>query len=316
VQIISSTSSAPAMGDGPVLRVDEAMLDDYPGADARGWRRMSLSSKLAYLAVAHARLAWDDAVADAGDQVGVVIGSRYGCLSLFEEFHRALRDEGPRAVSPTVFTTGVLNAPAGHASLGQGLRGPCHTLVGGEAAGLEAIALAWELIQSGSLKYAFAVGVEEAPPILIEALRAGSALSPARPVSEGAWCVLLAESALAETPVIGAVATGRCGRGHDSAARHAVLLRQAAGGAIPAFVDLPGLPGADGERERAAARIAFGEDVTISASPLEGYAPGLISACVGGRPLGYAFDRPVIATAAGGRGNTVAIRFDPPSPSA
>lgn len=315
VQIITACpGETPHNCEGSVRRVDSELVDDHPHANAPGWRRMSLPSKLAYLAAATTRVAWQDQVEAAGEEVGVVIGSRFGCLSLFEEFHKALRDEGPRAVSPTVFTTGVLNAPVGHASLGQGLRGPCHTIVGGEAAGMEAVALAWELIQSGALRYAIAVGVEEAPPILVEALRAGSGLSPKRAVTEGAWALLLTCDVQPGLPVIGALASERCGRGHDSAERHADLMRRIAGDAVPARVDLPGLPGADGDRERAAAKLAFGEDIKIQSFSELGYAPGAVSACVAGFAAAHPAEAPIIATAAGGAGTTVAIRFDPPTP--
>ncbi|MHC5020345.1 MAG: beta-ketoacyl synthase N-terminal-like domain-containing protein [Planctomycetota bacterium] len=306
-------------GDGSVRRQPEEAIEDDLHATAKGWRRMSRASKLAYIACAHA-------LADASGLVGapeegeaaetaLVVGSRYGCLSLFEEFHQALRDEGPKAVSPTVFTTGVLNAPVGHASLGQGLRGPCHTLVGGEAAGLEAIALAWELVASGAVRRAVAVGVEEAPAILIEALRAASALPAGREAGEGAAAIVLEARDVGGRARVDSVATGRCGRRHGSTEAHAELLRSLAPSSEPDTVWLPSYLSADGEREREACRLAFGANVSLEQwSAGTGYAPGWTSLSVAAQAVVDAgTGKQTVVTGYGGTGSTVALRMSPAS---
>lgn len=290
-------------------------IEDGPLATAKGWRRMSWSSKLAWHALQVAIASDSDHAEEIeSTRTGMVIGSRYGSLSLFEAFHEVLRDEGPGAVSPTVFTTGVLNAPVGHASLGQGVQGPCHTLVGSEAAGLEAIALGWELIQSGSIDRVFAIGVEEAPPILREALTTAGALPRDRNVVEGATALTLEATERPGLAVIGALATGRCGRRHDAVDAHARLLETVAGDSPPSRAVIPGCSGADGDRERTAVSRVLASPAQIEDVGARDYSPGFLTAYAAQVAVTHLREgRPVIATAAGGNGTTVAIRFDPPS---
>ncbi len=193
--------------------------------EAKDWRRMSRSS---VLAVSAAILSLRDAGPEAlGDETAVVVGTRYGCLSLFEDFHRVLREQGPRAVSPMVFATGVLNAPAGHLSVERAFRGPCHTLVGGEAVGLEALAVAADLLSAGAAPRVIAIGVEEAPPLLIEGLRAARGR---RSPAEGAVAIVLeaepsswAGGGRGPYARLAAVALGRPGRGRTAGPAHAIL---------------------------------------------------------------------------------------------
>ena len=292
---------APVDDDGAV-RVSVAIMEEAEElCGPRGWRRMSVSSRLACTALTlAARDAGLDPTELAGPETALVVGTRFGCLSLFEEFHRALRDEGPRAVSPTVFTTGVLNAPTGHSSLEHQLQGPTHTLVGGEAVGLEALAIAAEILEAGGARRAFVVGVEEAAPLLLEGLRTGGAQPPSRVVSEGAVALLL-DGAAAGGPELASVRLGRPGRRHGAESAHAALVAEAlddAGTDAPELVESwhVGLDGAEGAREAAA---SAGLPARHAVTPALGYAPACTSlaaaACAALAPAGVA-----LATAAGG----------------
>ncbi|MCI0342804.1 MAG: hypothetical protein L0216_16960 [Planctomycetales bacterium] len=254
--------------------------------EAKDWRRMSRSS---ILAVSASLLALRDAGAGSpGDETAVVVGTRYGCLSLFEEFHRVFREQGPRAVSPTVFSTGVLNAPGGHLSVERGIRGPCHTIVGGEAVGLEALAVAANLLLAGAARRAVAVGVEEAPTLLLEGLRAARGR---RSPGEGAVALVLeAEPSRVNAGVRGAyarlaaVALGRPGRGRAAGPAHAILAGTALARAgvstwEVALAAVAGTPGALGAAE--AHGLAGGlpsRPTRLPLAPLLGDSAGCLSA--------------------------------------
>jgi 3-oxoacyl-(acyl-carrier-protein) synthase len=303
---------APADDDGAV-RVSVAVTEEAEEVcGARGWRRMSVSSRLACTALTlAARDAGLDPTELAGPETALVLSTRFGCLSLFESFHRALCDEGPRAVSPTVFTTGVLNAPTGHGSLEHKLRGPTHTLVGGEAAGFEALAIAAEILEAGGARHAFVVGVEEAAPLLLEGLAAGRARPAARVVGEGAVAILL-EADATRGPELTAICLGRPGRAHGAEASHRALIDEtlAAAGVVAGTLAESwrvGLGGADGGREAAA---CAGLPNLQAVAPALGYAPACASlaavACAALAPAGAA-----LATAQGGPASAGACVWRP-----
>lgn len=278
---------APADADG-ARRVAE--FDPETIGPARDWRRMSRASMFT---VAAGLLALREAgitEEKLGEDTALVVGSRLGCLSLFEQFHGAWRDEGPRAVSPTVFSTGVLNAPAGHLAIERGIRGPCHSLVGGEAVGAEAVALAVELLASGTVRRAIAIGVEECPPLLVQALRVGRAAPPRGKFvpSEGAVAIVLEAgtrpgAAGGRGARLAGVSLGGVPRGRAVDLEYATAIHAALGSAgidARALVAVAATArgGAPGIREGRALGKLFPQAARHAIGPVLGDGPGIASA--------------------------------------
>lgn len=165
------------------------------GADLGSWlspakaRRMSPLSRLAVVA-AHMAHAPDPESAgehsaregedDDGELCGVYLGCAYGPTSITERILRQVFLEGPTAVSPSLFTESVANAPAAQIALQLGLRGPNVTVTQREAGSLIALGLATAEIRSGRLRRALSGAVDEVDPLLHAALDQYGALARPR----------------------------------------------------------------------------------------------------------------------------------------
>ncbi len=176
---------------------------------AKETRRMDRYSQLACVAaleaVADAGLARE---APLGPNVGVVFGSGDGGMTLCAEQVAALREGGPRRVSPFFLTNLVPDAASGHIAILTGAMGPNMAVVAACATGAAAIGEAAEIIRRGDAEVMIAGGSEAPLTELIyasfAALRAiASDPDPAqacRPfdrrrngfvVGEGAGCLVL-----------------------------------------------------------------------------------------------------------------------------
>ena len=130
-------------------------------------RRLDRSSQFAMIA---AMQAWADAglegaVADGGldgDRVGVAMASGIGGVTTLLDNYDALREKGPRRVSPLAVPMLMPNAPAANISLYVGARAAVNTPVSACASGNEAIALALDQIRLGRADVVVAGGTEAA----------------------------------------------------------------------------------------------------------------------------------------------------------
>ena len=130
-------------------------------------RRLDRSSQFAMVA---AMQAWADAglegsVQDGGldgDRVGVAMASGIGGVTTLLDNYDALRDKGPRRVSPLAVPMLMPNAPAANISLYAGARAAVNTPVSACASGNEAIALALDQIRLGRADVVLAGGTEAA----------------------------------------------------------------------------------------------------------------------------------------------------------
>ena len=109
------------------------------------WRRMSPLSRLVASACAPLLEGREDL-----DTLPVIWGTALGELGPTERFLGRLFTEGPERASPLAFQNSVYNAPAGHLSIGLGLKGPSETVSGGAASGLAALGRGIELIELGA----------------------------------------------------------------------------------------------------------------------------------------------------------------------
>jgi 3-oxoacyl-[acyl-carrier-protein] synthase II len=130
-------------------------------------RRLDRSSQFAMVA---AMQAWADAglegaVQDGGldgDRVGVAMASGIGGVTTLLDNYDALREKGPRRVSPLAVPMLMPNAPAANISLYAGARAAVNTPVSACASGNEAVALAVDQIRLGRADVVLAGGTEAA----------------------------------------------------------------------------------------------------------------------------------------------------------
>jgi 3-oxoacyl-[acyl-carrier-protein] synthase II len=144
-------------------------------------RRLDRGSQFAMIA---AMEAWrDSGLADVqdqldGDRVGVSMASGIGGVQTLLSNYDALRDKGPRRVSPISVPMLMPNAPAANISLAIGARGAVITPVSACASGNEGIAHAIDQIRLGRADVVLAGGTEAAiHPLPIAAFANMMALS-------------------------------------------------------------------------------------------------------------------------------------------
>ncbi len=94
-------------------------------------------------------------------EVGLVLGTMFCGLHTIAEFDRRGITRGPSYISPLDFANVVINAAAGQTAIWHGLTGVNSTIAGGAASGLQAIAVAADLIRSGGAAAVLAGGADE-----------------------------------------------------------------------------------------------------------------------------------------------------------
>jgi 3-oxoacyl-[acyl-carrier-protein] synthase II len=126
-------------------------------------RRLDRSSQFAMVA---AMEAWADAGLDGadvdGDRLGVAMASGIGGVNTLLDNYDALKEKGPRRVSPLAVPMLMPNAPAANISLYVGARAAVNTPVSACASGNEAVALAVDQIRLGRADVVVAGGTEAA----------------------------------------------------------------------------------------------------------------------------------------------------------
>ncbi len=176
------------------FRIPEAGLDRHLSGAGR-FRRAASATRYALaaaaMAVADAGLSPEEA---AGDRTGLIVSVTHCALGYTMQFHEGLLKEGPQGASPLFFSESVLNAPAGNVSIAFGIRGPVHTVLGEEAAGIQAIELAATMLRSFAVDRCLVVGTEERGEIVDHVygeLGSLSGADAAFPPGEGSACLLL-----------------------------------------------------------------------------------------------------------------------------
>jgi 3-oxoacyl-[acyl-carrier-protein] synthase II len=147
-------------------------------------RRLDRSAQLAMVA---AMEAWGDAGFEVSstreggldpERVGVALATGIGGVTTLLENYDALREKGPRRVSPLAVPMLMANASAANVSLYVGARASAQTPVSACASGNEAIALALDSIRLGRADIILAGGTEAAiHPLPIAAFANMMALS-------------------------------------------------------------------------------------------------------------------------------------------
>lgn len=128
--------------------VDESLYMQY--LQARRIRRLSEYVKISLaataMAVQHAGLS--DAML-AGGRMEAISGTTHGSANFSRDYYQQIVEQGLASANPLLFAEGVPNAGSAHLSMMLNLRGSCQTLVGSRTAGLDAVILAHDRIQTG-----------------------------------------------------------------------------------------------------------------------------------------------------------------------
>ena len=126
-------------------------------------RRLDRSGQLALVAALEA---WaDSGLADADvdkERLGVAMASGIGGVQTLLSNYDALRDKGPRRVSPLAIPMLMPNSPAANIGLAIGAKAGVHTPVSACASGNEAIALGIDMIRLGRADVVVCGGTEAA----------------------------------------------------------------------------------------------------------------------------------------------------------
>jgi 3-oxoacyl-[acyl-carrier-protein] synthase-1/3-oxoacyl-[acyl-carrier-protein] synthase II len=131
------------------------------------------------LSVATERSAWEGA--------GIILGHSLATLEHNELFDVRRREKGPRAVEPRRFPATSPNAAAGECAIAFRLTGPSFAVGGSLHGGLEALAVARDLVASGDADAMLVVAADLAGPVSSDLLGAAGA----SPIEEGSCVALL-----------------------------------------------------------------------------------------------------------------------------
>jgi 3-oxoacyl-[acyl-carrier-protein] synthase II len=151
------------------------------GPPGVGMRRLSRPSRFAVAAAARAmpERASPAAVTEDDESLGVSMSTMFGPSLFTQTIMDQTLDQGPSAVSPSLFTECVANAPAAQISLLLRSRGPNVTLLSREAGPACAVIQALEQLRKGRATRMLAGMVDEITPFLHSRLDRFGALARA-----------------------------------------------------------------------------------------------------------------------------------------
>jgi len=149
--------------DLPVQIAGTAAVDPTDVLDRVKARRLDRSAQLAMVA---AMEAWaDSGLADGGvdqERLGVAMASGIGGVTTLLANYDALKEKGPRRVSPLAVPMLMPNAPAANIGLYVGAKAAVNTPVSACASGNEGVAIATDQIRLGRADVVLAGGTEAA----------------------------------------------------------------------------------------------------------------------------------------------------------
>jgi 3-oxoacyl-[acyl-carrier-protein] synthase II len=152
-------------------------LDPTAWMDRKAARR---TDRVVHLAVAAARLAWEDAGSPQIDpqRAAVVVSTGVGGLQTMEEQVRILAERGPGRVSAFTVPAMMPNAASGQIAMELGFSGPNACITTACAAGAHGVGEAYRYIKHGMADFAVAGGTEAAiTPLALAAFAQMQALS-------------------------------------------------------------------------------------------------------------------------------------------
>jgi len=142
------------------------IIRDFDVGEILGKNEARRLDRFSQFALAAAEQAWNDSKLELdsidAERLGVYVGSGIGGIETLIENIDALRQKGPRRVSPTLVPAMMSNAAAAQISIKWKAMGPSMSPVSACAIGNTAIGEAFRLIRSGEVDAMFAGGTEAA----------------------------------------------------------------------------------------------------------------------------------------------------------
>jgi len=142
------------------------VIRDFDADKIFGKKEARRLDRFSQFSLAAAQQAWTDSELDLKrideERLGVYVGSGIGGLETLIENIDALRQKGPKRVSPTLVPAMISNAAAAQISIQWNAMGPSMSPVSACAIGNTAIGEAFRLIRSGEVDVMFAGGTEAA----------------------------------------------------------------------------------------------------------------------------------------------------------
>ena len=154
-----SFNAPPAPRDGEGFAIEDFRLENYLATPKTYLDRASA------LALAGCALSLRDAGLEGpfGEDFGITLGTKFGCVETMRGFEAKLAESGPRAVSPLLFSHSYFNSPISLCAIEWGLKGTHGTFCGANA-GLDAVFAAQDAIALGHAKTMLCGGVEALSP--------------------------------------------------------------------------------------------------------------------------------------------------------
>ncbi|MDZ3956437.1 beta-ketoacyl-ACP synthase II [Bacillus thuringiensis] len=142
------------------------IVQDFDADEVLGKKEARRLDRFSQFALAAAEQAWSDSKLDLDridvERLGVYVGSGIGGIETLIENVDALRQKGPRRVSPTLVPAIMSNAAAAQISIKWNAMGSSMSPVSACAIGNTSIGEAFRLIRSGEADVIFAGGTESA----------------------------------------------------------------------------------------------------------------------------------------------------------
>jgi 3-oxoacyl-[acyl-carrier-protein] synthase II len=171
---------------------------DFNPADYLSPKERKRVDRIGLFSVITSKLALADAGLEVADdnraRVGVIIGTGIGPMQSMEEFCRPIFEEGPGAANPAVFPNTVYNAAGGQVAMQTGAIGVASTITVGHAAGVSAIAYAFDLARDDQADAVLAIGADTLTDAVVNGYRALGVVAGSEPGSEKARGFALAEA--------------------------------------------------------------------------------------------------------------------------
>lgn len=168
----------------PVREPDLALIAERTTLPELYRTRLDRASALALTAAAaltDPERPWDSAT------TAVIVGTSAASLEADEVFDVRRRERGARAVEPRRFPATSPNLPAGQCSLALGLRGPALAVGGGPGAALDALLVAYDLVELGDADRALVLACDDAGSVTRDLFEAAGLPAP----PDGALAVLI-----------------------------------------------------------------------------------------------------------------------------
>lgn len=183
-------------GAGQITRFDSSAFASTIAAEIKNFeptkylevKEIKRHDLFSQYAIATAQEAWDDSKLEGASydrvRIGCILGIGIGGLPVFEKYHQAVLEGGPRKISPFLIPALISNLGPGNVAIRFGLKGINYTITSACASGTHAIGESYRLISTG----------------LQDVMLTGGSESAVTPIGVGGFCAMKALSTRNDEP--------------------------------------------------------------------------------------------------------------------